>query len=188
MAFGFFAPWQTLLFVVGSTFFIYLSRKQLKNPRCHGFYRFFAFEAILVVLLLNLPYWHNQLFAPHQIVSWVILATSIGFVIDGLRQLRKHGGQKPRAMEENFAFENTSQLVTSGIYRFIRHPMYSALLLLAWGGLIKNLTIVGLFASLVASLALLMTGLVEERENLAFFGAPYSSYMQRSKRFIPFLF
>lgn len=188
MNFGFFAPWQTLAFFAGSAVFVFISRTQLRNPRCHGFYRFFAFEAILVILLLNLPHWHDNLLAPYQLASWSILLVSISFVVDGLRQLKKHGGQQQRTQAENFAFENTEKLVTSGIYRLIRHPMYAALLLLAWGGLLKHITALGLLAALTASLALLMTALVEERENLAFFGDTYRSYMYSSKRFIPFLF
>jgi len=188
MDFGFFAPWQTLTFFVCSVLFFLISRKQLKNPHCHGFYRFFAFESILVILLLNLPFWHDNLLAPYQLISWMILGTSIFFVLNGLMQLKRHGGQQRRAQEENFAFENTEKLVTSGIFRFIRHPMYAALLFLAWGGLLKYLTLIGLLAAITASLALFLTGLVEERENLSFFGDEYRTYMQRSKRFIPFLF
>jgi len=188
MNFGFFAPWQTMAFLAGSVLFAVISRKQLKNPHCHGFYRFFAFEAILIILLLNLPFWHDNLLAPYQLVSWAILGVSIFFVLNGLLQLKKHGGRQQRIQQENFAFENTEKLVTSGIFRFIRHPMYAALLLLAWGGLLKSLTVLGLLAALTASIALLMASLVEERENLIFFGDEYRAYMRRSKRFIPFLF
>ena len=106
----------------------------------------------------------------------------------GLLTALFEGGQRKRDQQENFAFENTEKLVIGGIFRYIRHPMYASLLFLAWGGLCKNLTVLGLGASLVATLALLLTGLVEERENLAFFGAPYRDYMGRSKRFIPFVF
>jgi protein-S-isoprenylcysteine O-methyltransferase Ste14 len=183
------APWQVLTFVVASSLLIYVSRKPLSNLRCHGFYRFFAFEATLVVLLLNLPYWHDHMLASYQLVSWAILAASATFVTSGLWQLRKYGGQRTNQIHaENFAFENTERLVTSGIFRHIRHPMYSALLLLAWGGLLKNLTLPGLTAALLASAALLLTALTEERENLAYFGENYRKYMHHSKRFIPFLF
>jgi len=183
------APWQALAFFAASSLLAYISRKPLTNLRCHGFYRFFAFEAILVVLLLNLPYWHDHLLAPYQLISWAVLATSIAFVISGLQQLRRLGGQGVRESQtENFAFENTERLVTSGIFRYIRHPMYSALLLLAWGGLLKHLTLPGLLAALLASSTLLLTALTEERENLAYFGDAYRDYMRRSKRFIPFLF
>ena len=41
-------------------------------------------------------------------------------------------------MPENLAFENTVKLVEVGLYRFIRHPMYASLLLLAWGAFLKH--------------------------------------------------
>lgn len=188
MDFGFLTPGQSLAFLVGSALCIYISRKPLRNPRCHGFYRFFAFEAILLILILNLPHWHANPGAPYQLLSWTILATSVAFVVSGLFQLKKAGGQRARTQRENFAFENTERLVSAGIFHYIRHPMYASLLLLAWGGLCKHLSVLGLLASLTATLALLLTGLIEERENLDFFGAPYRDYMRRSKRFIPFLF
>jgi protein-S-isoprenylcysteine O-methyltransferase Ste14 len=188
MDFGFLAPWQSLAFLFGSALCLYISRKPLRNPRCHGFYRFFAFEAILLILILNLPHWHANPGAPYQLFSWAILAISVFCVASGLLQLKKEGGQQARAQRENFAFENTERLVSGGIFRFIRHPMYASLLLLTWGGLCKHLSILGLLASLTATLALLVTGLIEERENLEFFGTPYRDYMRRSKRFIPFIF
>ena len=40
----------------------------------------------------------------------------------------------------------------------------------------------------VASLLLQRTAMAEERECLAYFGKPYSDYMQRTRRFIPFLY
>jgi protein-S-isoprenylcysteine O-methyltransferase Ste14 len=35
---------------------------------------------------------------------------------------------------------------------------------------------------------LLLTARIEEAENLRFFGAAYTEYMKRTKKFIPYLF
>ena len=84
--------------------------------------------------------------------------------------------------------EKTTELVTSGVYRYIRHPLYTSLLLLAWGAFLKapGRRAGGLAG--VASALLFVTARVEERENVGYFGAAYEAYMRRTRRFIPFGF
>lgn len=180
---------QAGLFVLGSLILAWLSRAALRQPRAHGFARFFAWEAILALLVLNGPVWFDDRFAPHQLISWVLLYTSIGVLIAGLYLLRRVGrpGQA-RADAELFAFEKTSTLVTVGIFKYIRHPMYSSLLLLAWGVFFKQPGLVGLLCAIAATLCLWLTAQRDEQECLAYFGDDYRRYMQRSKRFIPFVF
>jgi protein-S-isoprenylcysteine O-methyltransferase Ste14 len=179
---------RILLFVVFSLVFLVVSWKPLHNPRCHGFYRFFAFEGILFLLLHNHPFWFDGWYAPNQIVSWLLLSVSILFVAQGLYMLRTAGGSKARvAAPENFAFENTVNLVTGGIYHYIRHPMYSSLLLLAWGAFLKHFSLPGLAVVAVTTVVLVVAGFIEEQENLAFFGPVYLEYRKTSKMFLPFL-
>jgi protein-S-isoprenylcysteine O-methyltransferase Ste14 len=65
--------------------------------------------------------------------------------------------------------------------------MYSSLLFLAWGAVLKSLTISTLVLGVGASLALMATAKAEEIENLTRFGEEYRGYMQRTRRFVPFL-
>ncbi|MBU1566243.1 MAG: isoprenylcysteine carboxylmethyltransferase family protein [Proteobacteria bacterium] len=180
---------RSLLFVVVTLVFLFISRKALRNPKCHGFYRFFAFEGVLFLVLHNYPFWFIEVFAPRQIVSWLLLSASILFLIQGLHMLRKAGGSKTRTeTPENFAFENTTTLVTGGIYRYIRHPMYGSLLLLTWGAFFKHLSVSGLVAGALTTILLFVVGLIEEKENLEFFGNTYLEYRKPTKMFLPFLF
>lgn len=176
-------------FLALSAVLVVISRKPLRNPRCHGFYRYFAFEGILFLLLLNQPYWFAGWHSLHQVVSWLLLGSSILFVVQGLHMLRSAGGQQQRTeTPENFAFENTLNLVTDGIFHYIRHPMYGSLLLLAWGAFFKHVSPAGSIAVVWASLFLIAAGLIEERENIRFFGAAYREYSKTTKMFLPFLF
>ena len=175
-------------FIGQGLLFLVISRKPQRNPRCHGFYRFFAFEGILFLALHNHPFWFNNWHAPNQIVSWLLLSASILFVFQGLYMLRTAGGSKAReAAPENFAFENTAALVTTGIYRYIRHPMYSSLLLLAWGAFLKHFSPAGLVVVAATTGFLVVAGGIEEKENLAFFGPAYREYRKTTKMFLPFL-
>ncbi len=177
------------LFIICTLFLLYFSRRPLKNPGSHGFYRFFAFEAILLLVLLNHPYWFNTPFTPLHLLSWFLLLTSIVFVLQALILLKRCGGHgERRDMPENHSFENTIHVVDKGLYRYIRHPMYGSLLLLAWGAFFKQVTLLNTMLVFLATGFLVAAATVEERENIHFFGAPYRVYMQRTKRFIPWLF
>jgi protein-S-isoprenylcysteine O-methyltransferase Ste14 len=77
--------------------------------------------------------------------------------------------------------------VTSGIFRYIRHPMYSSLIFLDWGLFFKKTSWLTGNVALVACVLLVMTALAEERENTRYFGANYLEYMKRTRRFLPFL-
>ena len=179
---------QGVAFAIGTLILLALSWRALRRPQSHGFYRFFAWEAILALLVLNGPVWFVDRFAVHQRLSWALLFTSLLLLFAGLYQLRRMGrpdGQRTDA--ELFAFERTSQLVTSGIFRYIRHPLYASLLLLAWGVACKQPNVPSIALALLASLMLWLTAKRDEAECLLQFGEAYGDYMQRSKMFIPWL-
>jgi len=181
---------QVIAFLIGSAGLIYISRASLRAPRSHGFYRFFAWECILALFLLNVDVWFQTPLAWYQLISWLLLALCLVPLFWGVRMLRARG--KPVAQREAepqlLAFEMTSSLVTSGIYHYIRHPLYSSLLLLTWGIFFKALAWPGLFIAIAATLLLFATAKADEAECLRFFGTPYQEYMKRSKRFVPFVF
>lgn len=166
-----------------------LCRKALSDPRSHGFYRLFAFEAIVFLLWRNLPYWFEDRYAAHQLLSWALLFSALYLLIHGLYLLRVRGGHAPEreAEQANFAFENTARLVAEGLYGYIRHPLYASLLLLSWGIFCKRPDAAGAVAALLGSIALVATARVEERENLATFGEQYRAYMRDTRMFLPFI-
>ncbi|MBV1932244.1 MAG: isoprenylcysteine carboxylmethyltransferase family protein [Porticoccaceae bacterium] len=176
------------LFTIFTLLLIFLSRRALRNPNKHGFYRFFAFEGILLIILLNHPYWTVEPFTPLHVFSWLLLLASIIFVVHALVMLKIRGGYQARDnAPENFAFENTVHIVEDGLYRFIRHPMYASLLLLAWGAFFKHVTPLTISLVLAVSALLTLTAKVEEKENILFFGEAYRDYAKRTRMFIPWL-
>ncbi len=188
---------QATLLVAGTTGLVWISRRPLRAPGSHGFYRFFAWEAILGLAVLNLPVWFHDPFSPAQLASWALLIGSAFLVIHAVRLLGAVGRSGTRApagagadpaARANYSFENTSRLVQVGAYRFIRHPMYASLLYLAWGIYFKRPTSpwgVGLVA--VASLGLWLTARADERECRREFGSEYVAYMSRTRMFVPFV-
>lgn len=178
-----------ICFIVMTLFFLWVSRKPLKNLKCHGFYRFFAFESIAVLLTMNVNAWYATPAAPHQLISWGLLIISIGIILNSFLLLKQKGGHKDRTgNSENLRFENTTNLVQDGIYSYIRHPMYSSLLFLIWGAFMKAPSFVGLAPAIIGTTALILTGKMEERENLEFFGEEYKNYMEKTKKLVPFIY
>lgn len=180
---------QVVGFLVGSLVLLGISWRTLRNPRSHGFYRFLAWEAMLALLVLNAPVWFEDRYALHQKVSWVLLFGSLTVLFLGLYQLRRDGRPgEQRQDDELYAFERTSRLVTGGIYRFIRHPLFCSLLLLTWGIVWKELHGITLLLGLVASVLLYLAARRDEAECLDYFGEAYREYMGRSRMFIPYVF
>jgi protein-S-isoprenylcysteine O-methyltransferase Ste14 len=180
---------SVIIFVVGTAFFAWVSWHSLMKPLSHGFYRFFAWECILALVLVNFPVWEVNPFAPHQIASWTLLLISPILAIHAVHLLRRLGRPSVQRSEaELLCFERTSLLVTTGAYRYIRHPMYAALLFLAWGAFLKDTSVASVALVVGASAMLLLTALRDEAECSKHFGAAYADYMKTSKRFVPFLF
>ncbi len=180
---------RIIIFILITVFLVAFSWRHLPNPKCHGFYRFFVFEGTSIIILLNLPYWFKNPVSPLQLVSWTLLFFSIVFLVQGFSSLTKLGGTRGRIEgSANLPFENTVKLVRDGLFKYVRHPMYSSLLLLSWGALLKHLTIHGILAVLITTAFLVAAAKTEERENIAFFGSSYEEYIKGTRMFIPWLF
>jgi protein-S-isoprenylcysteine O-methyltransferase Ste14 len=168
----------------------FISRASLLKPHSHGFWRFFAWELMLGLIAINLEAWFVDPLSWHQIIAWILLFCAFIPLIMGVQALRARG--KPTSDREGepqlMAFEKTTSLVTTGIYHFIRHPLYSSLLLLAWGTFFKLPSFLAGALALAASVCLYLTARADEGECIRFFGESYREYMKKTKRFIPFIF
>jgi protein-S-isoprenylcysteine O-methyltransferase Ste14 len=182
--------WKLTVFITATIFLIFVSRASLRQPSSHGFYRFFAWECILILFLLNVESWFVNPFSWHQLIAWTLLFACLVPLVFGVRSLHRHGQPTEERPSDPslLAFEKTTELVTTGIYAYIRHPLYSSLLLLAWGIFFKEPSLPGMLLSLVTTAFLFATARADEGECIQFFGMEYQEYMQKTKRFIPFLF
>lgn len=168
------------IFIILSIGLVIWSWKSLRNRQAHGFYRFFIFESIIALFLVNVKSWFIDPFSVPQIISWILLLGSIIIAIQGFYLLHTIG--RPEQ-----GIENTTILIKTGIYRYIRHPLYSSLILLGWGIFLKEIALLSAFLVITATAFLIATAKVEERENFDKFGDEYVSYMKSTKRFLPFL-
>jgi methanethiol S-methyltransferase len=82
-------------------------------------------------------------------------------------------------------FEMSSGLTTSGLYRFVRHPLYTAGLVFIW--LLPVMTVNILAINLGLTGYIVIGAYFEERKLLSEFGQVYANYMASTPMLIPFL-
>lgn len=79
----------------------------------------------------------------------------------------------------------TGSLVKTGVYRYIRHPQYTGLLLISLGMIIEWATLPTIFLYPVMIILYARLAKREERDMLKEFGYEYKKYMNETKMFIP---
>lgn len=179
---------RTIIFCIVTMFFVFLSKNCLFAPRSHGFHRFFGFESVLVLFLLNAKVWFSNPFSVHQMISWLLLIISIVLVTYGVYMLREFGRpQKEREDKRLIGIEKTTFLVETGAYKYIRHPIYASGFYGSFGIFFKDPSWPGIALALAAATFFWLAAKVEEKECVRFFGPEYRSYMSRTKMFVPFL-
>ena len=179
---------EWIAFIAGTALLSYVSRTSLRSPKSHGFYRFIAWELMLLLVVYNLNGWYDAPFTWNQALSGILMGISLLLVITSYATLRRFGQPDRKRNDASLlAFEKTTVLISHGIYRYTRHPMYTSLLCLDWGLFFKQMTWLSGSAALFATFFLVLASLVEEQESIRYFGARYRDYMKSNKRYIPFL-
>jgi len=152
----------------------------VRERRFHGIYRFVSFESIFLLVLLNYPVWFEHPFSALQIISWLLLIMSLTVAAWGFAVFYTRG--KPEDQ-----MEKTTALITTSIYRYIRHPLYLSLILAGFGAMAKDPGLLQVILALVNFAAMFFTARVEEKEMKARFGQAYSDYMKKTRMFFPFV-
>ena len=109
----------------------------------------------------------GQIFAALMLLAAFLQTDSLSFV--GLRQL--------------FEKEKPGALVTRGLYRIVRHPLYTFSLLFIW--LSPTVSQNSLTVYVGATLYTLIGAYFEERKLLSEFGEAYAKYKQSTPMLIP---
>lgn len=140
------------------------------------------------LFLSNYPFWFTDPFCVTQIVSWILLFSSLGLMIPGAILMRNVGeANTSRTDDSLYQFERTTKLIETGIFKYVRHPLYGSLVFLTWGIFFKNINLTLFVISAISSIFLVLTSLVEEKEDIEYFGNTYLDYMKRTKMFVPFV-
>ena len=127
-----------------------------------------AYEIILVFLqffIISLHFFQWEFIPQKQIIQVTPFSYFVGFLIIiiafiillvAIKDLGRNLSPFPRPL-------NNSNLVTKGIYRFTRHPMYYSLILISFGFFITKLSIYYLFLSISLGLIIKFKIALEEQ-------------------------
>jgi len=139
-----------------------MSKFQLKN--------FFkdAYDLMLVFLqffIISLHFFQWEFIPQKQIIKvspffylmgFLIIIIALIILLVAIKDLGKNLSPFPRPI-------NNSNLVTTGIYRFTRHPMYYSLIFISFGVFITKLSIYYLFLSISLGLIIKLKIALEEQ-------------------------
>ena len=127
-----------------------------------------AYEIILVFLqflIISLHFFYWEFIPQKQIIEGSTLSYLVGFLIIiisfiillvAIKDLGRNLSPFPRPIKN-------SNLVTTGIYRFTRHPMYYSLIFISFGVFITKLSIYYLFLSISLGLIIKFKIALEEQ-------------------------
>lgn len=120
--------------------------------------------------------WVAQALSLFAVVAFVLAAVSLRRSFDplGLRPIRSHLDSQP---------EDVSEFVVRGPYRWVRHPLYSCLLVLFWAT--PDVTADQLLLSLIWTAWIWVGTMLEERDLVAEFGQSYRAYQRQVPMLIP---
>ncbi len=143
--------------------------------------RDFIFVAIqfflFIVYLFDIKSWSFTIKLGFQYLGLTILGTGILISVVSLLQLNKNVSTFPSP-------KSNTQLIQNGLYRYVRHPIYTGILLITFGfalyagSLFKFLICIGLFIVFYYKSSY-------EEQRLAIVFPNYDTYKKYAGRFFP---
>jgi protein-S-isoprenylcysteine O-methyltransferase Ste14 len=142
-----------------------------------------AVIVVVVIVLIRLGVFRHR---GHNTETWraalglVLLAAGLGFAAWARVHIGRNWGMP-------MTQKNEPELVTSGPYRLVRHPIYSGILLAGVGTAVA-LSWTWLVAAVLAAAYFVYSATVEERYLAAQFPDSYPAYRRSTKMLVPFVF
>lgn len=165
-----------------------------------GFYRL-IYSAVSMLTLLPIAYFYLQL--PNQLLysapapwSWLLISLQFAGLIGLTVSVLQSGAMAFVGVSQALDFLNGRKigresglgetLVVHGLYRYMRHPLYTFTMLFLWAA--PRMTRNYLILVILTSAYFFVGSYLEERRLTADFGDAYADYKKQISRFIPFLF
>jgi protein-S-isoprenylcysteine O-methyltransferase Ste14 len=148
-------------------------------------YNFIAIITLLPILLLPILLIDEQIYRiplPWVILTLALQLVAIVILVLGVRQT---GTTSFIGLSQLLLPEDTSppRLVTDGLYRYVRHPLYTCGLVIIWLTPIMTWNLLALIIGLTGYI--LIGAYFEERKLLLEFGDAYAEYRQRTPMLVP---
>jgi protein-S-isoprenylcysteine O-methyltransferase Ste14 len=155
------------------------------------FYRLF-FNSVAVLTLIPVL-WYSHSLGKEAIFRWegewlipryLLMACGILLVIAGGRHysLRQFVGISQLRGASSGGLATGGRIDSSGVLGLVRHPWYTAVVLLLWA---RDLDLATLVGNGVLTVYIVVGTLLEERKLVHEFGDAYRSYQRRVSMFVP---
>jgi hypothetical protein len=181
-----------VLWLVLLLYWYVFAPKSKRSSRGYNWQRVIVVRLILIVIVILLlriasikSYILSVDLAPHfnPIIAAsgvLICAFGVGLAIWARSILARNWGM-PMTLREK------PELITTGPYAFIRHPIYSGFFLATLGTVLVS-GLFWLFILVILSIYFVFSSKVEEADMMNQFPKEYPEYKKRAKAFIPFIF
>lgn len=149
-----------------------------KYPKTYKDILFVSFQLFILVLFFTLPMWWRFNVNDFVFISgWIIAAAGPLIIIWASINLGRSISPFPTPTEKGV-------LITDGIFKFIRHPIYSGFLLLLIGLSISTGSLSRILITLLAMIFFSIKASYEERRLMKKYPG-YFQYKERTGKFIP---
>ncbi|MEI6289924.1 MAG: isoprenylcysteine carboxylmethyltransferase family protein, partial [Chloroflexota bacterium] len=182
--------WGVLHSITASNWFKHIVKLGVGPAAFHRFYRFaynlFSAASIFPILLMLLSFPDNKLYtisAPWVYLTSIIQGLCFFVLIAGVMQTGAMEFIGLSQLSDLYHDEPSKELVINGMYAYVRHPLYSAGLVILW--LKSDMTVNSLVLWIIFTLYIFIGAYFEEKKLLIEYGQSYNEYMAKVPMFIP---
>ena len=158
---------------------------ELANRYYRLFYSMIAILTLLPVLALTFLIPDQRLYTiPSPWVAFTVVVQLLSLALLAY-SVMKTGAMQFVGISQAFGLAGKERLYTGGLYRVVRHPLYTFSLLFIWLTPIMTRNLALLYAAL--TVYILIGAIFEERKLSQMFGKDYQHYRARTPFIIPFI-
>ena len=123
----------------------------------------------------------ERIFAPDTLTNALGIGITIAGVAFAIWARAYLGGNWSSAVTVKVGH----QLIKTGPYRFVRHPIYTGMILGFWGTAVVRHQVRGVLAAVLLGLGFKIKSKIEERTMIETFGAQYEEYRHSTGAILP---
>ena len=141
-----------------------------------------------VAAILDFVFLQNFSFQIFAIAGLLLLLIGGIIRMKARLELKKKAGYGSLVGTAKLKIVKEHKLVTDGIYKHIRHPLYLGEILRNLGVVVIFSSVYGMLIVLLASIFLLFRIEIEEKMLIVVFGEEYIEYRKNTKKMIPYIY
>lgn len=180
----------TIVNTLFSVFFVAFEGQQLKSPKTlihENPMWFLQFQLLPFLNIIIAPLFDSMNVCPlpgGDSLRWAGIAVAVlSFALINLSVM-----SLGKFFTINLTIQEGHRLIQSGLYRYVRHPRYTGVILMSLSLALVFASAIGLLFTLAIMINLIVRIRREEKMLSAEFGAEWADYHSRTKALIPFIY